>query len=204
MSGAAPDPAPQTARSFGLLVLVRALIDYGRELAGTLRQHGTTALGFSVRHFGTDDVALILARITHGLHLAAALELRIAATAPRLDADPKPPRASAQPTPRAPRTVVPRDNTASPLAAAMPTPEQIAAEVRRRPIGAVIADICRDLGITPSHKLWRTLQNAIIRYGGNYTRLITDMMDRVFPLPVPAALLPSPKRLTIQAGADPP
>jgi hypothetical protein len=204
MSGAAPDQAPQTARSFGLLVLVRALIDYGRELAGTLRQHGTTALGFSVRHFGTDDVALILARITHGLHLAAALELRIAATAPRLDADPKPHRAPTLSTPRAPRTVAPRDNTASPLAAAMPTPEQIAAEVRRRPIGAVIADICRDLGITPSHKLWRTLQSAIIRYGGNYTRLITDMMDRVFPLPVPAALLPSPKRLATQAGADPP
>jgi hypothetical protein len=102
MSGAAPDPAPQTARSFGLLVLVRALIDYGRELAGTLRQHGTTALGFSVRHFGTDDVALIVARITHGLHLAAALELRIAATAPRLDADPKPHRAPALSTP-APR-----------------------------------------------------------------------------------------------------
>ncbi len=204
MSAAAPDPAPQATRSFGLLVLVRALIDYGRELTATLRQHGTAALGFSVRHFGTDDVALILARITHGLHLAAALETRITATAPRLDADPKPHRTPTHSTPRAPRTVAPRDNTASPLAAAMPTPEQIAAEVRRRPIGAVIADICRDLGITPSHKLWRTLQSAIIRHGGNYTRLITDMMDRVFPLPVPAALLPSPKRLTTQAGADPP
>ena len=74
MSGAAPDPAPPSTRSFGLLVLVRALIDYGRELTATLRQHGTAALDFSVRHFGTDDVALILARITHGLHLAAALE----------------------------------------------------------------------------------------------------------------------------------
>jgi hypothetical protein len=57
----------------------------------------------------------------------------------------------------------------------------------------VIADICRDLGITPSHKLWRTLQSAIIRHGGNYTRLITDMLDRVLPLPVPAALPPSPR-----------
>ena len=117
MSAAAPDPAPQSTRSFGLLVLVRALIDYGRELTATLRQHGTTALGFSVRHFGTDDVALILARITHGLHLAAALELRITATAPRLDADPKPHRTPAHSAPRAPRTVAPRDDTASPLAA---------------------------------------------------------------------------------------
>jgi hypothetical protein len=86
----------------------------------------------------------------------------------------------------------------------MPTPEQIAAQVRRRPIGAVIADICRDLGITPSHKLWQTLQSAIIRYRGNYTRLIIDMLDRVFPLPAPTALLPSPPRSTTQAGADPP
>jgi hypothetical protein len=86
----------------------------------------------------------------------------------------------------------------------MPTPEQIAAQVRRRPIGAVIADICRDLGITPSHKLWRTLQSAIIRYRGNYTRLIIDMLDRVFPLPAPAARLPSSPRSTTQAGADPP
>ncbi len=203
MSAAAPDPAPQPTRSSTLLVLVRALIDYGRELAATLRQHGTTALGLSVRHFGTGDVALILARIAHGLHLAAALETRITATAPRLDADPKPHRTPAQSAPRAPRTVAPRDDTAAPLAA-MPTPEQIAAEVRRRPIGAVIADICRDLGITPSHKLWRALQTAIIRYNGNYARLITDILDRVFPLPVPTALLPSPKRSTAHAGAGPP
>ena len=54
-----PTPAPQATRSFGLLVLVSALIDYGREFTATLRQHGTAALGFSVRHFGTDDVALI-------------------------------------------------------------------------------------------------------------------------------------------------
>ena len=155
MSDAAPDPAPQSTRSFGLLVLVRALIDYGRELAGTLRQHGTAALGLSVRHFGTDDISLILARIAHGLHLAAALELRITATATRLDADPDPPRATVRSAPRPPRALAPRDNQAAPLAA-MPTPEQIAAEVRRRPIGAVIADICRDLGITPSHKLWQT------------------------------------------------
>jgi hypothetical protein len=203
MSGAAPDPAPQSTRCFGLLVLVRALIDYGRELAGTLRQHGTAALGLSVRQLGTDDIALILARIAHGLHLAAALEVRITATATRLDADPDPRRAAIRSAPRAPRALTPRDDQAAPLAA-MPTPEQIAAQVRRRPIGAVIADICRDLGITPSHKLWRSLQSAIIRYRGNYTRLIIDMLDRVFPLPAPAARLPSSPRSTIQAGADPP
>ena len=41
----------------------------------------------------------------------------------------------------------------------LPTPEQIAATVRRQPIGAVFADICRDLGIPPSHPLWRELRS---------------------------------------------
>ena len=65
----------------------------------------------------------------------------------------------------------------------LPTPEQIAAEVRRRPIGAVIADICRDLGIMPSHPLWPELQHLIIRYGGNLANLVKDILDRAFPYP---------------------
>jgi len=80
----------------------------------------------------------------------------------------------------------------------MPTAEQIAAAVRRRPIGAVIADICRDLGIIPQHPLWRALQMAIINYRGNFASFVSDMLDRVLPLsaqvlagtappPVPAA-----------------
>ena len=113
MSAAAPDPAPQATRSFGLLVLVRALIDYGRELTATLRQHGTTALGFSVRHFGTDDVALILARITHGLHLAAALER--ASPPPRPVWTPTPSRTAPRHTPhRAPREPSHRETTPPP------------------------------------------------------------------------------------------
>ncbi len=57
-----------------------------------------------------------------------------------------------------------------PRLASLPTPEQIAAEVRRRPVGAVIADICCDLGIRPDHPLWRELQLAIILYDGNLVR----------------------------------
>jgi hypothetical protein len=49
--------------------------------------------------------------------------------------------------------------------ARLPTEEEIAAEVRRRPVGAVIADICRDLGIAPGRldpAFWRELSHAVI------------------------------------------
>ena len=57
--------------------------------------------------------------------------------------------------------------------------EEIAAEVRRRPVGAVIADICRDLGIVPSNPLWRELSLAIIDNGGNLATLFKDTWKRV-------------------------
>ena len=61
----------------------------------------------------------------------------------------------------------------------MPTPEQIAADIRRRPVGAVIADICRDLGILPGHKLWQELSLAIIDHRGSLTGLTKDIFRRL-------------------------
>ena len=60
----------------------------------------------------------------------------------------------------------------------LPTPEQIAAEVRRRPVGAVIADICRDLGIVGDHPLWQKLNWTILRYGGSLVPLYKDIIRR--------------------------
>jgi hypothetical protein len=51
--------------------------------------------------------------------------------------------------------------------ARLPTPEQIATEVRRRPVAAVIADICREIRIRPNHPLWRELSLAIVMNGGD-------------------------------------
>lgn len=50
---------------------------------------------------------------------------------------------------RAPRTVSPTvlREPESGTPAQLPASEQIAAEMRRRPIGGVATDICRDLGI---------------------------------------------------------
>ena len=83
--------------------------------------------------------------------------------------------------------------------ACLPTPEQIAAEVRRRPIGAVIADICRDLGIMPNHPLWRELRDAIIRYGGSLARLVKDICDCAFQ----TSRLALAAQLTSRRSCDP-
>jgi hypothetical protein len=187
---AATSDLPPPSRSGRLLTLVRKLIDYGKQLAATLRQRvvpgDTTDL---VRTFGTGDIALILARIAQGLHRAGLLEEKIARAATRLDAEPQP---NPAPSPRAlpceadapsPRQTQPRQPAdAAPLLANLPTPDQIAAKVRRQPIGAVLADICRDLGIPPSHPLWDELHRAINHYGGNYIRLVMERLDRAFPI----------------------
>ncbi len=190
---AATSDLPPPSRFGRLLTLVRKLIDYGKQLAATLRQRvvpgDTTDL---VCTFGTGDIALILARIAQGLHRAGLLEEKIARAATRLDAEPQP---NPAPSPRAPRALPceadapsPRQTQpqqpadAAPLLANLPTPDQIAAKVRRQPIGAVLADICRDLGIPPSHPLWDELHRAINHYGGNYIRLVMERLDRAFPI----------------------
>ncbi len=186
-----PDPAaPGEGRPsrFGrLLEVVRKLIDYGKELATNLQRRAATDADVT-RPFGTRDIGLILARITRGLLRANALEARVVELAARPDAPAAPSRAPAQRAPGAPLGA-PRPAAARPTAKAdprlalLPTPEQIAADVRRRPVGAVIADICRDLGIMPSHPLWRDLSLVIIRHGGSLAALVRDIMDRGWPIP---------------------
>jgi hypothetical protein len=197
-----PDPhqdrpatgADAPSRTGRLLGLVRVLIDYGRQLAGTLQQRtSATNIADVTRNFGTIDIGEILARITRGLLRAVALETRLAS---RLAREPIAPAAPSIPSPRQPRAARPVDrsaSTADPRLPRLPTPEDIAAEVRRRPIGAVIADICRDLGIVPSHPLWRELPLAIIANGGNLATLVKDILKRLFPYPTnpPAAVHPT-------------
>jgi hypothetical protein len=63
--------------------------------------------------------------------------------------------------------------------------------INRQPIGAVIADICRDLGIRPNHPLWPELrQIVIIEHGCSLTRLIIDIIhDQRFWLVVLSGLI---------------
>ncbi len=177
----APDPPTRPSRSARLVHLVGKLIDYGRELAATIRQRAFTDPAPVITCFGTADVALILARISRGLHRANALEARLLRNADHLDAAPR--AASSPRMPRAPRqATAPRADAADPRLIHLPTPQQIAAKIRRQPIGAVIADICRDLGILPCHPLWRELQVAIIREGGSLANLVKDILDQALPI----------------------
>jgi len=85
-------------------------------------------------------------------------------------------------------------------------PEQIAAKVHRQLIGAVFANICRDLGILPGHPLRRELQIAVIKECGNFTRLVKDILDQAFPLSAVASLgspAPTP-RCPAPVGTGPP
>jgi hypothetical protein len=168
------------SRTGRLLTLIRTLIDYGRQLANTLQQHtSVTNLADVTRHFGTVDIGEILARIARGLLRAAALETRLSSRLARQPAAPATPSAPSRRRPRAARPVGRSASPADPGLAHLPTPGEIVAEVRRRPVGAVIADICRDLGIVPSNPLWRELSLAIIENGGNLATLFKDTWKRI-------------------------
>ena len=151
-----PDPhqdrpatgAAAPTRNGRLLTLVRTLVAYGRHMAAALQQRtSATDLGDITRHFGTIDIGQIVASITRGLLRAAALEARLVSHPIR---EPAAPGTLTAPSHRQPRAAQPEDGSAparEPRIARLPTPGDSAAEIRRRPAGAVLADICRDLGI---------------------------------------------------------
>jgi len=92
-----------------------------------------------------------------------------------------------------PPTVAAPAAAADPGLARLPTAAEIAAQVRRRPVGAVFADICRDLGIVPAHPLWRELLLAVVANGGRLTALFKGVVDQsnywitdLFTIAVPA------------------
>jgi hypothetical protein len=210
-----------------VLSLVRRLIDYGRRLAVTAQQRAA-APGFALfaSPFGTADLAAVLARITNGLRLAAALEARLtqraergrdlAPSSVRMPAASRPPRqsapANAQPEPQ------PASHIEDPRLAHLPTEAEIAARlaagldpmVRRRPIGAVIVDICQDLGIMPGdldRAFWDELSEVIIIYGGSLAGFVGKQIRLPFafaPGDLPDSIWPAaPPRLAERATGPP-
>jgi hypothetical protein len=239
MTGPAQGPTPITETDphrFGagtpgaigrVLNVVRKLVDYGKQLATTVQQHAATPrFALFAKPFGTAELAVILARITNGLRRAAALEARLCQRVERgRDLTLAPVRAPTQRTPGAARQVGPPDAKSDPQCARsrvapraaedprlarLPTEEEIAAEVRRRPVGAVIVDICRDLGIAPGQldrTFWNELSLSIISYGGSLAGFFADLSRRLANFPSvdhtdtgwPAA----PKRLPAPATGPP-
>jgi hypothetical protein len=187
-----PDPpgvsADTPSRLGRVLSLVRKLIDYGRQLAVTVQQRAA-APGFALfaSSFGTVDLAVILARITNGLRRAAMLEAKLCKRAERgQDLTVAPTRLPAIRVPGAARPVAPLDaqpdpQPTDPRLAHLPSEEKIAEEVRCRPVGAVIVDICCDLGIAPGRldrAFWDEINIAIIMYGGSGVRFFNDLRRR--------------------------
>ena len=174
-----PTDPPQDRANDGsptgrVLVLVRALIVYGQRLLDGLRQPDPDPM-LSVG-FGPITLASIVARVLRGLRIAAALEERLLRPERNREA------ATDAPAARAPSVRKPRE--AGRKAARwddddrMPTAEQIAAMLRGRPVGSVLVDICRDLGIGSQHPLWRDLRYAIMDTGGDVAKMTIGMIRR--------------------------
>ena len=174
-------PATAPARVTRFLLLLRWIISYGTDLASTIHQRAARPdFKYFASRFRHADLALILARIRRGLMLAGALQAKLDDRAARgRDIAPVPVRF---PTPRAPCSAQPRQPRAPrrtniidlPLDR-LPTAEEIAEELRRRPLGAILADICRDLGLMPGDltgAMWADLRDTVIEYGGNLVTLV--------------------------------
>ncbi len=114
--------------------------------------------------------------------MAAALK----ATLPEEREHPCPPRparsASAARKPRTRPTPLPAKNPAGAtdaVLANLPTLKQIAAQLRDRPIGDVLAEICRDLGILTANSFWQELEIALRENGGNLDSVVEDSEKRI-------------------------
>ncbi len=189
MSGA-PSAPPSAAYFQRLVRFVRRLIDYGRELAASC-QRGEISLDpanptDAAHRFGTRDLRIVLARIARGLLLAEALHARLTRRGNQPEAPPAARAAAPRSAGCAPATRPPRPDTArEPDPDNLPTAEMIARAIRHRPVGAVLADICRDFGIIPSHPAWREMFEFLICSGGSLAPLISDFMARTHRVWVP-------------------
>ena len=100
-----------------------------------------------------------------------------------------------------------------PRLARLPTEEEIAEEVRRRPVGAVIVDICCDLGIAPGRldrAFWDEINHALMVYGGSSVRFFNDLEKRLWasldsadPSDRDPGCAPAPQRLPVPATGPP-
>ena len=179
-----------------VLIIVRILLGYGFHLAKTL-EHRAVARGFATvaQFFGTARVAAIRWRLARGLLRAMALERVLLARAARgRDLVRLQPRQYApRPAPAVPANAMAEPERPMPAPVRRPDPdeafdpdtlptiEQLQAEIRRRPIGRALADICSDLGVSPSlcdGNLWFAITCALMWYRGNLPRLMKEFRRR--------------------------
>ncbi len=183
------------ARIAALLHTVRILLGYGRHLAGTAKDRSASP-GFNAiaACFGTGRLYAILAHLQRGLLRAAALEHVLLARAARgRDISSVAPRERVTATPAAPAeqsAEAPVARKAPPPSRPagwndpelfMPTLEELEAQVRRRPLGRTLVDICLDLAVVPGFctgPFWNELFDSIRLHGGSVATLMREKVRR--------------------------
>ncbi len=185
-------PRPIPGRIGAVLHVLAVLIAHARHFAATAASRvSAPEFATAAAVFGTGDLPTILQRMQRGMLRALALRDYLFARAAR-GCNLRfawPPRVALQPHHRPPAEPASRPRSA-PLrprrpdpalldtgdsdASRLPTPEELAAEVRRRPVGRTIAYICMDLGIAPGlcdGDFWNRVEKTLRRYGGSLGRL---------------------------------
>ena len=185
-------PRPIPGRIGAVLNVLAVLIAHARHFAATAAARvSAPEFATAAAVFGTYDLPTILHRMQRGMLRALALQQYLFARAargcnlrfawpPRVELQPhhRPPakparRPRSEPLP--PRRPDPALlDQGDPDASRLPTPEELAAEVRRRPVGRTIAYICMDLGIAPGlcdGDFWTQVEKTLRRYGGSLSRL---------------------------------
>ena len=180
-----------------ILSVVRILLGYGKHLDQTLPDQAahprfpTLAAGF-----GTHDMRRILGHVQRGILRAMMLQrFLLARAAQGRDIEPIEPRGPAKPqdieamemklrAPAQPRTSPrrgPSIDPDDPMHFAIPTLKELEAQVRRRSVGRTIADICMDLGVTPSAcegGFWHEICQTLLHFGGKFEHLFSVQESR--------------------------
>jgi len=202
-------PVPE--RIAEILAIAGILAEYGRHLAATIEHRAIwRGFATIAQFFGTAAIPRILPYLQRGIMRAVALHRVLQQRAARgrdlvvlarrdrsRRKPPQQPEAAAQPPAALTAGTDPATPPAAPAPAAPPArrpgPEeeltldnlpamaQLEAEVRRRPIGRTIADICRDLGVAPTlcaGPFWNRLFMAMHAYRGSVGNLVLEMRRR--------------------------
>lgn len=181
-------PRPILGRIGGVLNVLATLIIHARYFAATAKTRvEIPEFATAAAVFGTYDLMTIRFRVQRGIARALALrDYLLARNArghnlrfswpPYLELKPhhrRPAKPAAQP--RAPRRRRSRPDPAllgpdDPRAYYMPTPDEFAADVRRRPVGRTMSYILMDIGLVPGFcggDVWNDVLKIVRRYGGS-------------------------------------
>ena len=186
-------------RLAALLHVVRVLLGHGRRLVETVPERAANVEFAALAGvLGTYTLPTILARLQRGILRAMALQRYLLARAAkgreigfvyykdpreRMPAKPAAEPPKGEPTsgePAAgrakpnPEEKAPRRPAFDPDDLRIPTPEELDAEVRRRPFGRTILSICMDLAVIPGFctgPFWNQISDTLMNYGGSFTTL---------------------------------